>query len=67
MTTDPHAIDPTEVQPARAELGPTMAPPAQDDWREHVARWYYDSSPALLGGFGDLYVVEPRDATKEAS
>ncbi|MCW2974571.1 MAG: transcriptional regulator [Thermoleophilia bacterium] len=33
---------------------------AAEDWRAHLTRWYYDATPAMLRGLGDLYVSDPR-------
>lgn len=31
-----------------------------EEWRAHISRWFYECSPGMLGGLGEMYVADPR-------
>jgi hypothetical protein len=51
-----------ELHAGGADPAAALALDAAEDWRAHLARWYYDASPDLLRGLGDLYAADPRFA-----
>jgi MerR family transcriptional regulator, thiopeptide resistance regulator len=46
-----------------AEDAPTDAPQVRslvDRHRAHISRWYYDCSPEIHQGLGQMYAADPR-------
>ncbi len=47
---------------ARMDAGDEQARAVAERHREHISRWFYDCSPELHGGLGDMYVADARFA-----
>ncbi|HTJ35882.1 MAG TPA: TipAS antibiotic-recognition domain-containing protein [Dactylosporangium sp.] len=40
--------------------GDPIAMDLAEEHREHISRWFYDCSPEIHRGLGDMYVADPR-------
>jgi hypothetical protein len=50
-------VDPHARRPGGADAVALAA-----EHRDHISRWFYDCSPAVHRGLGELYVADPRFA-----